>query len=149
MKQKGWTDYNLLLGYFEKRLRDIYLKYGKAMIAWEELLLRHSFDLPRDTVVQAWISKEALGQIVKLGYRGLLSAGWYLDRQVPGNETHWFWVDTWIDFYSNDPTEGMGFTQQEELLVLGGEACMWGEMVNHLNFDSRVFPRVLAVAESK
>lgn len=36
------------------------------------------------------------------GYRGLLSAGWYLDKQIPGQTTHYEWVDTWMNFYGNE-----------------------------------------------
>jgi hexosaminidase len=149
MQQKGWTDYNQLLGYYVARLEPIYRKYNKVMISWEELLLEHGshFKLPNDTIVQSWRSKQALGQIVQAGHRGLLSAGWYLDKEVPGNGTHYEWVDTWKDFYANDPTSGMGFTPAQEALVLGGEATMWAEQVDVTNYDSRVFPRVLAIAE--
>jgi hexosaminidase len=149
MQKKGWSDYNKLLAYFEDRLQKIYQKYQKTMIAWEELLLEHAnvYQLPPDSIVQAWRSKKALGDIIGAGYRGLLSKGWYLDVQVPGNITHYLWGDTWQDFYKNDPTSGMGFSPEQESRVLGGEACMWGEQVDAVNIESRVFPRVLGAAE--
>ena len=72
----------------------------------------------------------------------------YLDQQIPNhNKTFYEWVDTWINFYQNDPTEGFGMTESQKKLVLGGEGAMWSEQVDNANFDSRVFPRTLAIAE--
>jgi hexosaminidase len=147
MNQRGWTDYNQLFSYFETRLETIYKKYQKKMIAWEELLMDHAnlFVPPPDTIIQSWRAKATLAFIVNKGYKALLSAGWYLDKQVPGNHTGGLWADTWRDFYFNDPTAG--FTPEQESRVLGGEACMWGEQVDNANIESRIFPRVLGAAE--
>jgi len=149
MQKKGWTDYNLLLAYFETNLQAIYTKYKRTMVAWEELLLEHAnvYKLPADSIVQAWRSKEALGQIIKAGHRGLASSGLYLDKQVPGNQTHYLWGDTWQDFYTFDPTMGMGFTPEQESRVLGTEACQWGEQADAVSIETRIFPRVLGAAE--
>jgi len=149
MQQKGWTDLNQLVGYFESRLETIYRKYQKTMVSWEELLLAYGnyYPLPKDTIVQAWTSKQSFGRIIGAGYRGLLSAGWYMDKQVPGNTTHYLWGDTWEDFYKNDPTLGMGFTPEQESRVLGGDAAAWAEQVDPSNFETRIFPRLLGVAE--
>jgi len=148
MKQKGFTNPVQLLYYFEDRLRDIYMPLNKTMICWEELALEYGYNVPKDTIVHVWKQRNTLIDIVQKGYKTLLSGGWYLDQQVPNrNKTFYEWVDTWINFYQNDPTEGFGMTDAQKKLVMGGEACMWSEQVDDSNFNSRVFPRSLAIAE--
>ncbi len=38
-------------------------------------------------------------------------------------------------------------TQEEEKNILGGEACMWSEMVSNQTIDSRIWPRAAVIAE--
>ena len=38
-------------------------------------------------------------------------------------------------------------TPEQQTMLLGGEACMWSEMVNALTIDSRIWPRTTAIAE--
>lgn len=68
----------------------------------------------------------------------LLSAGWYLDHIDGGGD--------WEKYYKNDAQDFPG-TEEQKRLVIGGEACMWGEVVDGANVISRVWPRASAVAE--
>lgn len=104
MQKMGFTSFDELLAYFERAVIKNYQAEKKTMICWQELLLNYNqslMNLPKDTIVQAWINAKALVPIVQQGYRALLSAGWYLDQQFPSSVPHYQWVDTWKDFYVN------------------------------------------------
>merc|ERR1711974_168357 len=81
---------------------------------------------------------ETLAKVVAAGYRGILSneADWYLDH-----------LDvTWDTMYTNEPFANISDPAQQAL-VLGGEACMWGETVDTSDIFQTVYPRAAAVAE--
>jgi hexosaminidase len=134
MKKKGLKDNGALQAYFNQRLQKILTKHGKKMVGWDEIL--HP-DLPKDIVVQSWRGEKSLNAGAKMGYRGILSAPYYLDRQ-----------DTAAVHYKADPIpEGTDLTAEQQSLILGGEACMWSEHINPGSIDSRIWPRLAAIAE--
>jgi hexosaminidase len=124
-----------LQAYFNKRLQTIVRKHGKIMEGWDEIL--HA-DLPKEVVVQSWRGQKALADAVQQGYRGMLSFGYYLDLMQPASQ-----------HYLTDPFGGAAanLTTEEKQRVLGGEACMWAELINTVNIDERIWPRAAAVAE--
>ena len=134
MAKNGLKDKQALQAYFNRRVSRIVQKHGKKMVGWDEVL--HA-DLPRDTVVQSWRGPQSLAEGAKQGYAGILSNGYYLDHLLPA-ATH----------YLVDPLpEGSGLGEQEAARVLGGEATMWSEYVGPENVDSRIWPRLAAIAE--
>ncbi|HEV8385364.1 MAG TPA: family 20 glycosylhydrolase [Candidatus Acidoferrales bacterium] len=133
-KRRGLKDNAALQAYFNQRLSKILSKHKKRMVGWDEIL--HN-DLPRDTVVQSWRGQKSLGESVKQGFSGILSAGYYLDAMQPA-----------AFHYAVDPlpaTTDLDAAQASR--VLGGEACMWGELITPENIDSRIWPRTAAMAE--
>lgn len=134
MKAHGLKDDHALQAYFNQRLSKILEKYGKKMIGWDEVL--HP-DLPKNIVVQSWRGPESLAQAAKNGYTGILSSGYYLDLMLPTDE-----------HYLVDPVAANSEMTEEQLKrVLGGEACMWSEYVSTETIDSRIWPRLAAIAE--
>jgi hexosaminidase len=131
----GMKDNADLQLYFNRRLLPIVQKHGKKMIGWDEIF--HP-DLPKDIVVQSWRGPESLAQTARLGYMSILSHGYYLDFALPA-----------ADYYRVDPLAGAAasLAPEQASRILGGEACMWSEMVTPENVDSRIWPSTAAIAE--
>jgi hexosaminidase len=105
------------------------------MVGWDEIL--HA-ELPRDVVVQSWRGQKSLADAARQGYRGLLSFGYYLDLMQPAAE-----------HYAVDPLNGAAgnLSREEKQRILGGEGCMWAELITPDNIDERIWPRAAAIAE--
>ena len=135
MRAHGFKNNQDLQAYFNQRVQQSVSKHGKIMIGWDEVL--HP-DLPKDIVVQSWRGQASLAQAAKQGYRGLLSYGYYLDLMWPASRH--YAVDPMSDAAAN-------LSPDEAQRILGGEACMWSEYVSPENIDSRIWPRMAAIAE--
>jgi hexosaminidase len=126
---------NGLQVYFNQRILKIVEKHGKTMIGWDEIL--HP-DLPKATVVQTWRNQKSLAESAAKGYRAILSWGYYLDHLSPASY-----------HYGVDPLGGAAdsLSPEQASHVLGGEACLWSELVSSETVDSRTWPRAAAIAE--
>jgi hexosaminidase len=137
IRAHGMKNNRDLQAYFNQRLQKIVSKHGKIMVGWDEVL--HP-DLPKTVVVESWRGQDSLAQAAKQGYRSLLSYGYYLDLAWPAAR-----------HYAVDPMTTTGgaavLTPEEQKRILGGEACMWAEYVTPETIDSRLWPRVAAIAE--
>ena len=135
MCQNGLKSNHDLQSHFNRRLLPILQKHSKKIIGWDEVL--HP-DMPKDMIVHSWRGQKSLAGAVRQGNPGILSSGYYLDY-MQGAAVH----------YAVDPMEGetAGLSDKERALILGGEACMWGEYVSPENIDSRIWPRLAAIAE--
>ncbi len=133
--QHGFKGTLAIQRYFSQRVRAILAKHGKTMIGWDEILQP---DLGPDTVIQTWRNQASLAESVRAGYRGILSWGYYLDHLRPASY-----------HYGTDPQGGAAaqLTPEQESRILGGEACMWSELVDAETVDSRIWPRAAAIAE--
>ena len=124
-----------LQAYFNQRVSKILTKYHRIMIGWDEVL--HP-DLPTTTVIQSWRGSAALAQAAAKGHRAILSWGYYLDHLSPASY-----------HYGIDPLGGPAgeLPPDQQKRILGGEACMWAEYVSAETVDSRIWPRMAAIAE--
>jgi hexosaminidase len=124
-REHGLADSAQLHAYFNRRLQELVKRHGKTMVGWDEVLAP---GLASDTVIQSWRGPQSLAEAGRKGFRGILSSGYYLDHLLPAS-TH----------YAVDPGDGDN--------ILGGEACMWSEYVSAETVESRVWPRMAAIAE--
>ena len=137
---------------------------GKIPVAWDEVL--HS-DMP-DCVVQNWRGATTRDRGLAKDLPVLVSAPYYLDLHYPADVHYGFdpelsqaqWLDL-EDSLQRDPrlthvADGIEWTKQwrqqaidfdGEISVMGGEACLWSELVTPEVLPTRLWSRLPAVAE--
>jgi hexosaminidase len=124
-----------LQAYFNRRLEPIVARHGKTMVGWDEVL---DPTLGKDIVIQSWRGQNSVAVAAKMGFRGILSSGYYLD--LGWSAARHYAVDPVSD-------DAAALAAEEKQRILGGEACMWSEYVSAENIDSRIWPRSAAIAE--
>lgn len=132
-------EFTLLESMYIQKLLDISKQLNSSSVVWQEVF-DNGVRIPQDTVVHVWLGNQAdeLSKVTQTGHRALLSTCWYLDHLETGGD--------WHKYYDCDPHDFVGTDVQKDL-VMGGEACMWGEVVDESNVHSRIWPRASAAAE--
>lgn len=135
MHQHNIKDNHALQTWFTKRVEAIVHKHRKDMEGWDEIL---DGDLPKNSLIQSWRGADSLANAARLGYKTVLSAGYYLDLMYPASQ-----------HYAVDPLAGpsASLTAPEKSNIIGGEAAEWAEYATPENLDNRVWPRTGAIAE--
>jgi len=152
MAENGMESVHDVIQYYLTRVSQISVDIGKPIpIFWQEVF-NDGFDVPRDSIIQVWLDKPTLRNIITAGYRAILSnyQAWYLDcgfgDWLTGGDRSWCDPQKgWKTMYENEPIpDGEGFDPN---LVLGGESCIWGESNDDISIDFKVWPRTAAVGE--
>eukprot|EP00026_Physarum_polycephalum_P006198 Phypoly_transcript_06240.p1 GENE.Phypoly_transcript_06240~~Phypoly_transcript_06240.p1 ORF type:complete len:563 (+),score=57.06 Phypoly_transcript_06240:67-1755(+) len=144
MQQEKLADFGAVFNYYEQQLHALGTKFSRTPVNWQEVF-DENLQLPSNIIVQVWKDFKTLDAVVKAGHKAILSNfnAWYLDCGF----ANWCSYCSWLDAYQNDPLSKSTLTPEEQALILGGETCIWGELVTDRNFDSRVWPRAAAVGE--
>jgi hexosaminidase len=134
-REHGFKDNAALQAYFTDRVQKLVTKHGKIPVGWDEVLQPET---PKNVVIQSWRGQASLAQAAKVGNRGILSWGYYIDLNEPASQ-----------HYAVDPMEGAtaGLTPEQQKLILGGEAAEWTEYITPENIGFRIWPRTAAIAE--
>ena len=124
-----------LQAYFTGRVQKLVTNHHKITVGWDEVLQP---DTPHDVIIQSWRGQDSLAEAARRGYRGILSAGYYIDLNQSA-----------ADHYAVDPlVSGTAtLTPEQESHILGGEATMWTEYSTPENINGRTWPRTAAIAE--
>ncbi|GLQ51909.1 beta-N-acetylhexosaminidase [Dyella flava] len=166
MQRHGLATTQQLQEYFFLKVHALLARHGKQAIGWEEVA---TGDTPKDVLVQAWRSSNAIYAATARGNRVIVSAGYYLDYLLPTSA-----------YYAVDPLDAAGagidpaiyaeiqkkyqfllpyFPQRDvknpalklndaqQQLVIGGEGVLWTELVPDDMLDGRLWPRMAGLAE--
>lgn len=77
MHDNQLADSHALQASFNRKLEKILEKHHRQMVGWDEIF--HP-DLPKSILIQSWQGQDALGEVAKQGFKGILSTGFYLDQ---------------------------------------------------------------------
>lgn len=166
MKSRGISTAHDLQTWFIKDLGDHLMSIGKQVIGWDEVL---ATELPQQFTIQAWRGMRARDTALQGGHATIVSSPYYLDLFLPA-DYHYRYFPSMSITEANDADsqalddprlahvrEGLKWqaafgsfdsvANREGGNVLGGEACMWSEIVDDRTLHTRVWSRMPAIAE--
>ncbi|HET6526312.1 beta-N-acetylhexosaminidase [Sphingopyxis sp.] len=166
MARENLADSKAVEAFFLRRAADIVRRLGKTVIGWEEV---SGAGLPKDSIVQAWQTSNAMADATAKGHRTIMSAGYYLNLLMPADYHYGidpaataaagltpehakalrglspllanFVTDALVDF-PHAP-----LSAEQEKLLIGAEAPLWGEIATDELIDHHLWPRAAALAE--
>lgn len=168
MRQHGLADVRALQAHFNQRLCAMLGAMGKQVVAWDEVLHEQMPEL----IVQNWRGATTRDRALAAGQDCVVSAPYYLDLFYPA-ELHYKFDPqapqqrllaaedamrddlrlqhvaqglAWTDQWRNEAID-LDATNSGHGRVLGGEACLWSELVDAQTLEVRLFSRLPAVAE--
>jgi hexosaminidase len=149
-----------LEAYFHDRVRRILRSKSRTPIGWEEIAAASA---PDEVVVQVWRSSNSTSVVTAAGHRAIVSAGYDLS-QLHSVETVYavdpldpsahgsvsigtYELSAGTDAAERvaEPMAPLSAAQREQ--VLGGEALVWGHIIDEEMLEQRTWPIAAAVAE--
>ncbi len=151
IKAEGLEDEHQLQSYFIKRIEKFLLGKGRRLIGWDEIL---EGGLAPSATVQSWRGLEGAVSAAKSGHDAIVSptSHCYFDyphcvqEKVSLSMPNWMRVLPLEKVYSFEPVPE-GLTAGQKRHILGGEGNIWTEYAPQQEVESRVFPRMTALAE--
>ncbi len=137
LRKEKLSNYEELQRYFVSRVAKFLETKGKTIIGWDEIL---EGGRPHNAIIQAWRGMDRAAEALSANAPVIVSptSHCYFDYPVE--------VINLEKVYSFNPIPES--TDSAKLcLVLGGECNMWTEHAPQETVDSKVFPRMLAIAE--
>ena len=166
MRSHGMATAHELQTWFITELGDHLKAMGKQVIGWDEIL---ATQLPKDYTIQAWRGVRALEAAHRGGHATIVSSPYYLDLFLPVDYHYRYFPSMTIDESNDADTKALSDPRlahvQDGLRwqasfgtpdsearraggnILGGEACMWSEIVDDETLHTRVWSRMPAIAE--
>lgn len=136
MHREGLKDEEGLQSYFVKRIQRYLASKGKTMIGWDEIL---EGGADRSAIIEIWRGETEGRKALANGNRIINAGPFYLDSSSLQLKLE--------DVYRTDPLADPAYATHREL-VLGAEAPLWSERADPINAEAKLYPRLLAFAET-
>ena len=166
MTSRGMTTSHELQTWFITELADHLVTLGKRVVGWDEVLAEQ---LPQQFVIQAWRGTKARDAARESGHATIVSAPYYLDLFLPA-DYHYRYEPSMSTAAAEEAdaqvaedsrlahvADGLrwqanfgafpSLKKRDSGDILGGEACMWSEIVDGDTLHTRVWSRMPAIAE--
>ena len=172
LRVQGLKNVPELQNYFSNRMFQVLSDLGKKPIAWDEVLHEDMSDF----VIQNWRGSSTRDRALVRGLDCIVSSGFYLDLFYPADIHYRFdpeadqadlfaledqlkqdprlvhvsagleWTNQWRDG-NIDLKTSKQYEPSSMGVVIGGEACLWGELVSSEVLFPRLWSRLPAIAE--
>ena len=164
----GITEAATLQARFTARVAEAVLARGRTPVLWDEALHPELERFGERLIIGCWRGATARDRALAAGHRAIVAAGYYLDLNYPAAWHYEYdpgadeaeliahedllqtdpafqsvaaglrWTDHWRDAAASVPSQAG---------LLGGQACLWGELVDAAALEQRLFSRLPAIAE--
>jgi hexosaminidase len=139
MHQQGLKDEEGLQSYFIRQIQSYLASKGKTLIGWDEIL---EGGADKNAIIEIWRGDDEARKALANGNRIIVAGPFYLDWPVDQLTLKKIY-QTDIAGAADDPVFAAHRAQ-----ILGGEAPLWSERANPFNAESKIYPRILALAEN-
>lgn len=147
------ADSHALQLWFSAEMADYLKRKGKKAIFWEDVIHGDGYPLPDNVVIQWWNYRGhkdlALKKALEKGYPVICNTNYYTYLNFPVMPWRGYDKNRTFDIkdvYLNNPSDKA--LDLETPLVLGMNCALWTDYVlTEDMLDSRLFPRVIALAE--
>jgi hexosaminidase len=170
MKDQAIPDNAGLHAHFNQRLSKQLRWLRRRVIGWDEVI---DPALSDRVVIQSWRGARSRDRALQQGFDCVFSAGYYLDLFYPADIHYGFdpqatseeldateqaMIDDsrlahvrkglqWSRRFAEKAGNGPQASDRDPGRVLGGEACIWAELVTDELLDQRIWSRLPAIAE--
>eukprot|EP01083_Nonionella_stella_P097254 273351_1 len=142
VKRRKIRDGVKINAYTVDRLFEIFARYNRTLISWDDLYSKVKGVIPKDVILMVWQPRwqKDVAKMLRDGYTLIITAPFYVDR----------WYEPLTDRYFADlwPKKTAHLSAEMKRNIIGGEACLWSENVDGSVLDAKLWPDAAATAEN-
>lgn len=142
MHQQGLKDEEGLQSYFIRQIQSYLASKGKTLVGWDEILEGGADKNAVVEIWRIWDGHDEARTALANGNRIIVAGPFYLDSPMDKLTVKSIY-QTEITGPAGDPVYTAHRAQ-----ILGAEAPLWSERANPYDAESKIYPRMLALAEN-